>query len=131
MDTDKDGIPDDPRFDALVCEGHHAAQRGPPIVRRAIFATFGLSGSPYALFVYPDSTAVHIDSNAAPMLYDQRPKTSRGIRVGWRLVEKEGDRATVEIRDYIGPLAASIRYVPLERKGAEWFVIDVALGMIS
>ena len=84
-DTDHDGIPDN--RDPMPLFAMPSAQPGEDdrILQRALFAVFGLTGAPHALFIDSDSKRLHVESNAGPMLDGG---AREGIRVGWRLVEK-------------------------------------------
>jgi hypothetical protein len=112
-DTDNDGIPDDRDPMPLFATPAARPDEDERILQRAIFASFGLTGAPHALFVGPGSRRLHMDSSAGPMLYGQPTNAQEGILVGWRLVDKEGDSATVAIMDYEGPLSASTHFVSL------------------
>src|SRR5262249_40617196 len=105
------------------------------ILQRAIFATYGLSGSRDVLLVGKGSRRLQVWGYHGPILYNKDPDEwldshGSGIRVNWA-VSRDGDEATVTISDYEGPEAAGSQSVSLRRIGAEWYVIRREMGVVS
>jgi len=135
-DTDHDGLADgaDPcpnlaLKDALKGED---AQ----ILERAVFAVFGIGGSPMLMEAAATAPKIHAWGLAAPLLYDVAERWHKEhpnglIQVSWKITEKTADEATVEIVDYEAPLAAGSQTVRLRRINGEWLVIGRRTGWVS
>jgi hypothetical protein len=136
-DTDGDGLHDgeDPCPDMAPGTGA-AADEKTEIVQRAIFATFGISGSHYLILVEHQSERVQLWGYSGPVLYksdsDQwRKEYGEGaIFVRWN-VQVDGSRASVRIFDWEGPLAGSSQDVLLRKIGTKWYVVERRLGPVS
>jgi hypothetical protein len=134
-DSDGDGLPDG----ADVCPTYaapssEASDEDAQILRRAIFALFGISKSRYAILVDDTSRKLQLTGFAGPVLFDvKRPNTSGdgGTYVRWRLTAKDANTANVYLYDWEGNLAASSNEVTLRRVNGEWVVVDVKLIAIS
>jgi hypothetical protein len=128
-DTDRDGLPDG--HDATPSD---AGRENDPradetqILRRAVFAVFGLTESPGALFVNDNSTRLRFDNLPGPVFYRD---AAGGVRVRWKLLEKTASDAAVELSDYEGPLAASGNRIGLRRIGGDWYVVSIIMQWIS
>ena len=104
------------------------------ILQRAVFATFGLSGSRDALFVNDRAPRVQLWGCAGPVLSKTAPPKSGDVSaviVGWDIRELKGDHATVIITDYEGPLAAGAQDVVLRKINGQWYVIARQPGPVS
>ena len=100
------------------------------ILQKTFFATFGLSGSHYLIFVRPKSTPVELWGYPGPVVYaadwdkwhEERPATVIGL--AWS-VKLSGESATVSITDLEGPLQGSDVRVDLRKFGDDWYVQKV------
>ena len=106
------------------------------ILQKAIFATFGLSGSRDLLFVREGSRKLQVWGYEGPILYkvkraDWTKHHLAGIWVDWKIDSKKDDTAEVGIGDYEGPLAAGGQTVTLRRISGEWFVIKRETGPVA
>jgi hypothetical protein len=128
-DSDRDALPDSsdstPFFAATR---RQPAPADAPILRRALFAIFGLTAAPHALFVKDQSVRLELTNLPGPLFYQDAPG---GVRVTWKIVSKSDTEARAEITDYEGPLAASGNEVTLRRIGAEWYVTGIRMLWIS
>jgi hypothetical protein len=128
-DTDRDGSPDG--SDSTPIFEKPQAPVNPTetvILRRALFAMFGLTGAPHALFVRDGSPRLQLDNLPGPVFY-RDPHS--GVRVSWKILSRSDAEARVEITDYEGPLAASGNEVVLRRIGDEWCVVRIRMLWIS
>jgi hypothetical protein len=128
-DSDRDRLPDGsdstPGFQPT---GAAVDPVDAAILRRALFAMFGLTGSPHALFVRDQSPRLQLDNLPGPVFYrDAR----NGVRVTWKVVKRSDAEAVVEITDYEAPLAASGNELRLRRVGDEWYVVSIRMLWIS
>jgi hypothetical protein len=123
-DSDGDSIPDGQ--DAAPSYKERASDQNDDdarVLKRAVFALFGLTESPSALFVRdPSSRPLQFDGLPAPVFYRDAPG---GVRVSWKVVERTAADAVVEITDYEGPLAASGTQVKLRRINGAWYVVSI------
>jgi len=128
-DSDRDGSPDGsdstPTFEKVQAPLNPTEA---VILRRALFAMFGLTGAPNALFVRDGSPRVQLDNLPGPVFY-RDPRS--GVRVGWKTLSRSDVDARVEIADYEGPLAASGNEVALRRIGDQWYVVGIRMLWIS
>jgi hypothetical protein len=136
-DTDGDGLRDgdDPCPD--LARANAAEDEKAQIIQRAVFATFGISGSRFLLIIDPKaSPRLQLWGYAGPVLYKPDPAQWRkdhgyaAIFVNWE-VKTEGDTATVSLQDYEAPLAASSQEVILRKLNGQWYVIKRKLGFVS
>ena len=137
IDTDADGLPDG----SDICPDYtpgldDARDENRRILQRAIFATFGLSGSQDLILVDPSSTRLQVWGYAGPIIYKADRKNwiqhhSGGLWVSWRVVSKHDDEAEVDIGDYLGPLAAGGQSVSLRRISGDWYVVKRTTGWVS
>jgi hypothetical protein len=138
-DSDGDGLPDGED----VCPNY-----APPpsdlndedamILQRAIFATFGLSGSRYLLLVGEKSRRLQLWGLSGPVIYGQTVQSWSkrhqygAVYVDWRIRKRlPNNEVIVEIVDYEGPLAAGGQDVRLRKIGNEWFVISRRTTWVS
>jgi WG containing repeat len=138
-DTDGDGIPDGqdvcPNFSLRDEDGNDEEIK---IFQKAIFVTWGLSGSRHLLLVGPEVKRVHIWGYAGPVIYGPDVNTwSKNHQYGavyasWRIRKRiSPTEVVVEIVDYEGPLAAGGQDVRLRKVGNEWVVIKRQATWVS
>jgi len=138
QDTDGDGLADgdDPCPD-YAPDKKDAGDEDVEILRKAVFATFGLSGSRGLLLVGAKSRKVQLWGYAGPVLYKPDHITWRkehqfgAVFVDWSIARKTAAEAVVFIRDWEGPLAASSQEVHLRKTGGKWIVVRRELGPVS
>jgi len=145
-DTDGDGLADgmDPCPNFAPPKGVETNENA-RILQKAIFATFGLSGSRYLLIAgpgaerIPDPTSekIQVWGYLGPIIYREDTGGSwrndhgyGGIFVCWR-VTRTGDEAKVTLLDYEGPLAGSSQDVLLKKIGDKWYVVGRQFGGVS
>jgi len=132
QDSDGDGIPDGrdvcPNF-ALSDEDKNDEEI--KIFQKAVFVTFGLSGSRHLLLVDPKVKRVHVRGYAGPVIYGQDVKSWSkehqygAVYVSWRIRKRPSDsEVVVEITDYEGPLAAGGQDIRLRKFNGEWIVVS-------
>ena len=129
-DTDGDGIQDDrdPAPDFREPAGDRTDE-DVQIHKRAVFAMFGLTEAPGALFVADNSRRLQVDGLPGPVFYREG---HGGVRVTWKVESKTASEAIVEITDFEGVLAASGNELKL-RKAADggWYVVSIRMKWIS
>ena len=127
-DSDHDGIPDG-RDDAPLLSGLTVKiEEDDQILQRAVFAMFGLTDAPAALFVKSGVRRFHPFGLPGPVFYAER---ETGVRVTWKITAKAEDTATVEITDYEGPLAASGNAVTMRKIRGAWYAVAIKMLWIS
>lgn len=135
-DSDRDGIADNadvtPRHAPAPTE---AADEDAQILRRAVFAMYGLTGSRWAIFVKPGVRPVQLSGHAGPVLYGvdlptrDTPRTGTppairgGAQASWRVSARTAADATVEFTDWAGIAFQSTSLVTLKKIGDEWIVV--------
>jgi hypothetical protein len=134
-DSDGDGI-----TDGKDAAPNYAAKPGDmasdevAVIQKAIFATFGLSGSRFLLIVGPKSRPVQVWGYSGLVLYGRQQWAEKlefgTVFVDWKATI-EGDSARVEIRDYEGPVAGGSQEVFLKKKNEKWFVVRREPGAVS
>jgi hypothetical protein len=134
-DTDGDGIKDgDDAAPNYAAKPDDKESDEVAVIQKAIFATFGLSGSRFLLIVGPKSCPVQAWGYLGPILYGRQEWAEKQefgtVFVDWEATV-EGDRAKVEIRDYEGPLAGGSQKVLLQRKNGTWIVVRRQPGAVS
>ena len=127
-DSDRDGIPDGQDATPDYRERRTADDEDARILRRAIFAMFGLTESPGALFVADDSRRLQLDGLPGPLFYREG---NGGVRLTWKILDKTADIATVELTDFEGALAASGNNVTLKKIRGDWYVVEIKMTWIS
>jgi hypothetical protein len=138
-DSDGDGIPDGqdvcPNFSLKDEDANDDEVR---IFQKAIFVTWGLSGSRHLLLVGPGVKRVHIWGYAGPVIYGPDVKSwSKDHQYGavyasWRIRRRISDtEVIVEIVDYEGPLAAGGQDVRLKKINGTWVVISHRATWVS
>ena len=127
-DSDFDGIPDDRDAAPDYRERPAADDEDAQMIRRAVFAMFGFTESPGALFVADDSRRLQFDGLPGPVFYREG---NGGVRVTWKILDKTADTATVEVTDFEGALAASTNHLTLRRIEGHWYVVEIKLISIS
>ena len=134
-DTDGDGIPDGEDIcPTYAPSAGETSEDDAQILRRAIFAVFGLSRSHFAILVDGTSQKLQLSGFAGPVVYDQKRPDNigpGGTYVRWQLTSKSGDSARVYLYDWEGNLAASSNEATLRRVGDRWIVVSVQLIAIS
>jgi hypothetical protein len=127
-DSDGDGIPDGrdaaPGYRPTLDEADAEAQ----MLKRSVFAMFGLTEAPGALFVADTSRRLQFDGLPGPVFYREG---NGGVRVTWKVESKTEIDATVELTDFEGALAASGNAVKLRKINGEWFVVSIQMKWIS
>jgi WG repeat protein len=138
-DTDGDGLADGqdvcPNF-SLRDEDQNDEEI--KLFQKAIFVTWGLSGSRHLLLVGSDVKRVHIWGYAGPVIYGQDVKSWSkthqygAVYASWRIRKRQsnGD-VIVEIVDYEGPLAAGGQDVRLRKVGDDWVVVSRRATWVS
>jgi hypothetical protein len=106
------------------------------VLQKAIFATFGLSGSRNLLFVGEKSRRIQVWGYEGPILFKMRRNDwihhhAAGIWVDWSVISRHENDAEVSIRDYEGPLASGGQSVTLRNISGEWYVIKWVAGPVS
>ena len=141
VDSDRDGQRDDIDASPLYA----GASGAPPdddtqIVRRAVFVTYGLTGSRWAVFVRHGVQPFQAEGLSGPMLFsvdlptrdglllrDPRSLDAVPLRGGaqttWT-VSRNGDQATVDFTNWSGSSFKSASRVQLRRLDGEWVVVD-------
>ena len=137
-DSDGDGLKDgDDACPDYAPTAKDAADEEVQIFQKAIFATFGLSGSRHLVIVGPGSKKVQLWGHAGPVLYrpeqaDWRARHGYGaVFVNWKIEKKTNTEAVVGIDDWEGELAAGDQNVILKKIGGEWFVVERKTGGVS
>jgi hypothetical protein len=126
-DSDHDGIPDGVD-DAPSLRERDATDDDAEMLRRAMFAMFGLTESPGALFVADGSRPLQFGRLPGPVFYREG---GGGVRVTWKILDKTADTATVEITDFEGALAASGNDLTLKKIDGGWYVVAIRMKWIS
>jgi hypothetical protein len=137
QDSDKDGIPDGQDIwpNKAIVPGSN--DEDTQILRRALFAVFGIGGSSHLLLVASPVQPVEIIGYKGPVLFGEDVKSwiakgnQSGVFVRWRIRKKSANAAIVEIVDYEGPLAAGGQDVRLKKIGNEWYVVNRRTTWIS
>ena len=138
-DTDGDGLADGedvcPNFSLREEDQNDEEIK---MFQKAIFVTWGLSGSRHLLLVGPEVKRVHIWGYAGPVIYGPDVKSwSKDHQYGavyasWRIRKRRADGdVIVEIVDYEGPLAAGGQDVRLRKVGNQWVVISRRATWVS
>ena len=100
------------------------------ILQKAIFATFGLSGSRNLILIDEKSPRLHVQGYAGPILYKRNQNEfPSGMRVNWWVIRKGINEAEVGILDWVGG-AGGTRGVYLRRISGEWFVVKLSGGVV-
>jgi hypothetical protein len=138
-DSDGDGIPDGrdvcPNFSLKLEDKNDDEIK---MFQKAVFVTYGLSGSRQLLLVDSKIKHVHLWGYAGPVIYGPDVKSWSknhqygAVYVSWRIRKRRsnGD-VVVEIVDYEGPLAAGGQDVKLRKINGEWIVIGHRTTWVS
>ena len=134
-DSDGDGTPDG----ADVCPLYAASKEETGsdsivILRKAIFAAFGLTGSRQLLYVTPDSPRVHVFGYGGPILFDHpitKDSLPGGPYVSWRIAERTATTARVELSDHEATTSGGGQDVLLRKIGATWIVVSRKTTWVS
>ena len=134
-DTDGDGLKDgDDGAPNYAAKPEDKGSDEVAVIQKAIFATFGLSGSRFLLIVGPKSRPVQAWGYSGPILYGRKEWAEKQefgtVFVDWEATV-EGDNAKVMIRDHEGPLAGGGQEVLLQRKNGTWIVVRRQPGAVS
>lgn len=138
-DTDGDGIPDGrdvcPNFSLNDEDKNDEDIR---IFQKAVFVTFGLSGSRHLLLIDPKVKRVHLWGYAGPVIYGHdvtswsKNHQYGAVFVSWRIRKRPSDsEVVVEIVDYEGPLAAGGQDIRLRKINNEWIVVSRRTTWVS
>lgn len=137
-DTDGDGI-----RDGMDCCPDFAAPKtlvpdeDAEIIQRAVFATFGLTGSRHLLLVGSRSEKVQLWGYPGPIIYNAdlaewHKVHPRGmVVVNWRIKKKTENEAQVYITDREGGMAGGNQTVYLRKLKERWFVVKRRTGGIK
>jgi hypothetical protein len=107
------------------------------LMAKALFATFGLSGSRYLLLVQPDRPRLDVWGYAGPVIFGVEradwtaDKDHGAVWMNWRVESIDDDTATVIISDWEGVLAAGSQYVELLRIDGVWYVVGWRMGSVA
>lgn len=107
------------------------------LIAKALFATYGLSGSRYALLAPAGRAHIDVWGYAGPVIFDvdqaawRADKDYGAVWVGWKIEKIEEASATVIISDYEGPLAAGSQYVELRKIDGDWYVVGWRRGAVA
>jgi hypothetical protein len=142
-DTDGDGVTDGvdgcPNYAPPPGE---ADDEECQLIQKALFATFGLSGSRFVLLGRPGAPGdpparkVQLSGYRGPLIYIDDPQRWQrehelgAVHVFW-MVQVTGDTARVSIHDSEGPLAAGSQYVHLKKIDGRWVVVRRETGRVS
>jgi hypothetical protein len=127
-DSDRDGLPDGGDSTPTLTGKSALDATDLMILRRAIFAMFGLTNAPHALFVRDESPRLQLDNLPGPVFYRN---AQSGVRVTWEILSRSDSEAKVEITDVEYALAASGNEITLRRTGDQWYVVNVRMLWIS
>jgi hypothetical protein len=137
IDSDGDHLPDgsDP-CPNYAADPKDATDEDLGILQKALFATFGLSGSRNLIFVNDGSRRLQVWGYDGTFLYGvNRTKWtqhhSAGIWVDWKIASRNESEAEVDIQDYEGPTAAGGQTVTLRRIAGAWYVVKRTTGPVS
>jgi hypothetical protein len=133
-DSDGDGALDG----ADTCPLYAAPRTDQPdetreIVQAAFFATFGVSRSRMLVKIKPGMPRFQLTGYMGPVIYSDTPPP-RGetnaradadypVWLGWEVVNRTADSATVVFSDWEGSLAAGGQNVYLKRIRGRWYVV--------
>jgi hypothetical protein len=137
-DTDGDGIPDGQD----VCPDYapsavDAGNEDVEIIQKAVFATYGLSGSRYLLLPDSDSRKVQLWGYGGPILYKpdsgqlREDVHSNTLFVHWSIKQKTATEATVSLGDYAGSNWASGQEVFFRKIGQQWVVVKFGIAWVN
>jgi hypothetical protein len=128
-DSDGDGIEDDrdpaPDYRETAAD---RADEDVQILKRSVFAMFGLTEAPGALFVADGSRRLQLEGLPGPVFYREG---NGGVRVTWKIEKKTPTDATVELTDFEGVLAASGNEITLRSVAGSWYVVAIRMKWIS
>jgi hypothetical protein len=128
-DSDGDGIPDDRDSAPLFREpASDKTDEDVQILKRSVFAMFGLTEAPGALFVADGSRHVQLEGLPGPVFYREG---HGGVRVTWKIESKTPTEAIVELTDFEGVLAASGNELKLRKVDDGWYVVSIRMKWIS
>jgi hypothetical protein len=127
-DTDGDGLDDgmDPCANFAPPAGHENDEES-QILKKALFAEFGLTQSRFLLLVNPQSAKVQVWGYPGPVIYLDDPYQWRkqhkngGIFVDWT-VSRSGDEAQVPI-SYHTPTGSIKQEIHLRKIEGKWIVV--------
>jgi hypothetical protein len=140
-DTDADGIPDgidaSPLYKPAPGDDRDDEAQ---ILRRAMFAAYGLNGSRYAVFVAPGHRSVQLYGHSGPVFFDvalpDRTGCGRGARPGscaaiaggaqisWIVTRPTPADAIVQFTNLQGLGFRSATRTALKKVEGEWVVVD-------
>jgi hypothetical protein len=107
------------------------------MLQRAIFATFGMSGSRHLLLVEPGSRPIQLWGYGGPVIYGQTRESWVGRHgygaffISWKAGCIWDGKAGVQISDYEGEMASGVQGIVLRKIGSEWFAVKWVEGPIS
>ena len=139
QDSDGDGLPDGrdvcPNF-SLHDEDKNDEEI--KIFQKAMFVTFGLTGSRHLLLLDSKVKRIHLWGYAGPVIYGHDLKSWSekhqygAVYVSWRIRRRVSDgTVVVEISDHEGPLAAGGQDIRLRKINGEWIVVNRRTTWIS
>jgi hypothetical protein len=127
-DSDSDGIADDRDAAPGFREQPRDVTDDTPLLKRAVFAQFGLTEAPHVLFARQGVPRIQPDGLPGPVIYDHAVS---GVLVTWKVVSRTETEATVEITDFEGAFAASGEEFRLRKIDGHWFAVSKRLLWIS
>jgi hypothetical protein len=146
-DSDGDGLRDDvddcPLYSPPLAE---TRDEDAQILRRAMFAMFGLRGSRYVIFGQPGSRPVQLFGFAGPVIFDRalpNRLTSNGrgaipadamirggMQAAWQIARRPDD-VIVHITNWATSQFRSAADVTLRRINGEWIVVEIGLRSVT
>src|SRR6185295_14306125 len=120
-DTDGDGLTDDRDAAPDYRERPADVNDATSILKRAVFAQFGLTEAPHALFARDGVPRIQPDGLPGPVIYGHAVS---GVLVTWKVTSRSETEAKVEITDFEGALSASGEEFTLRKIDGEWFVVS-------
>ena len=137
-DSDRDGLGDDVDVSPLyAAPANEASDEDAAIVRRAVLATHGLTGSRWAIFVRAGTRPVQLHGHLGPVLFgvdlpsrdDRRspPEIRGGAQTSWKVSERTATDATVDFTDWAGISFRSDSRVTLRKIAGQWVVVGAKI----
>ncbi len=137
-DTDGDGLADgmDP-CPSYAPPKDDETDENIQILQKAVFATFGLSGSRQLLLVGPNSPRAQFWGYAGPIIFLEdtgaawREKYGSGGLFVTLEATRTGDEAQVRLSDYVGPMGGGTQFIHLKKIQGKWIVVGRQTGGVA
>lgn len=130
-DSDGDGIGDgDDACPNYAAPGMESADEGAQVLKRAIFAVYGISRSRMLIHVREDSRRLQLSGFRGPVIYGvdtkrwQEEHNLGYVFVSWTIASRTADSATVTLTDYEANLSAAGFEVKLKKIANDWVVVE-------